>query len=90
MTDKDLDPAVYAALTRIAEGKGRTPTFAHPMCVCGHPYQEPCRTCDADRNEDCHDVTIDYGHATLTHQAPHYRVTRRTTPQDCPIHKPTK
>jgi len=87
----DLDPAVYAALTRTAEGKGRTPTAAHPDCRCGHPYTDPCRTCGATGTEPCHDTTIDYGHASLTYPADHhYRATRRTTPKDCPIHNTTK
>lgn len=70
MIGDDLDPAVYAALTRIAEGRGRTPTYAHPDCICGTVIRTTCWRCGANPDTDCH----------------HGRGATIARHRDCPIH----
>jgi hypothetical protein len=38
--DRPLPPAVKRDLDRAAAGIGRTPTAAHPDCICGKPTGE--------------------------------------------------
>lgn len=69
----DLPPRVRADLDRAAAGHGRTPTHAHPDCVCG---LRPCPRCGAGDEQPCA--------PTCRWE---YRSARSIRPRECPQHR---
>jgi hypothetical protein len=81
-----LPRAVYDELTRIAQGAGREPTYAHPDCRCGKPYQPTCKICGAKPNKPCRPVKYD-GRVVIPVEM-HQRAMWKGTRGDCPVHRP--
>ncbi len=88
---RDLPADRELALTAIAEGWGRTPSHAHPLCLCGKPYLPTCPLCLAKANQPCrigawmeHDLEKASGrHFARPPQ-------REAIARDCPMHRPRK